>query len=119
MGRVSLFNTKPKFNKSKSFHITDDGTFDQICGYAEAPNPEEPGSLLVHFPFSPAGDYWVLDTDYDNYASIYACQSILGLFKIEFAWILVRDPSNVSEETKTKALEAFTRNNLETGTFEE
>merc|ERR1711997_650010 len=98
----------------------DGETFTQICGYAEQTDPNEPGSLLVHFGgFYPAGDYWVPDTDYDNYASVYACQSILGLFKFEYAWILVRDPNNVSDETRNKALEAFTRNNIDTSAFEE
>merc|ERR1712038_101245 len=96
----------------------DGETFTQICGYAETPNPEEPGALLVHFPFAPSGDYWLLDTDYENYASVYACQDILGLIKFEFAWILVRDPSNVSAEMMNKALDAYKKNNIETETFE-
>merc|ERR1711997_1372050 len=91
-GTVSVRNVSVK---------PDGKTFDQIGG------------------FYPAGDYWVLDTDYDNYASVYACQSILGLFKFEYAWILVRDPNNVSDETRNKALEAFTRNNIDTSAFEE
>ena len=37
------------------------------------------------------GDYWVLDTDYDNYTLIYSCESILGVAHIEFAWILARN----------------------------
>ena len=99
--------------------IKPDGeTYTEICGYADVPDPSKPGELLVHFPFSPAGDYWVLDTDYDNFVSIYSCQDILSIVKIEFAWILVRDPNNVSEETMNRALEAFTKNGLSTVAFE-
>jgi hypothetical protein len=52
--------------------ISPAGSFDEICGYAEVPNPAYPGELLVHFPFSPAGDYWLLDSDYEKFASVYA-----------------------------------------------
>ena len=35
------------------------------------------GKLLVKFPVSPAltvsSNYWVLDTDYDNYSVVYSC----------------------------------------------
>merc|ERR1712086_1032133 len=59
------------------------GDWAEICGFAEVPNPSYPGELLVHFPFSPPGDYWLLDTDYDNFASVYACTDVLGIVKIE------------------------------------
>merc|ERR1712212_760753 len=77
--------------------ISPAGSFDEICGYAEVPNPAYPGELLVHFPFSPAGDYWLLERDYEN-----------------FAWILVRDPSSVSFDTMNQALDAFKAQNLTT-----
>ena len=96
----------------------DGETFTQICGYADVPDASKPGELQVHFPFSPTGDYWVLDTDYDNFVSIYSCQDTFGLFKIEFAWILVRDPTNVTQEAMNKALDAFTKQNLSTDQFE-
>jgi len=53
--------------------------------------------LQVHFPFTPAGDYWLLDTDYTGYAIVYTCSDVLGLFKSEFAWLLTRE-KNPSEE---------------------
>merc|ERR1712086_825775 len=59
------------------------GKFDEICGYADIPNPETaPAELLVHFHF----------------ASVYACVDVLGIIHIEFAWVLVRDPQNVTYE---------------------
>merc|ERR1712142_647697 len=30
--------------------VTPAGAFDEICGYADVPNPSYPGELLVHFP---------------------------------------------------------------------
>merc|ERR1711963_47235 len=94
------------------------GDFDEICGYAEVPNPTYPAELLVHFPFSPPGDYWLLDTDYENFASVYACTDILGITKIEFAWILVGDPNNVSYAAINSALNAYKSQNLTTEFFE-
>lgn len=39
----------------------------------------------------PWGDYQVLDTDYDSFASIYSCSSLFaGIYRLEFAWILTR-----------------------------
>ena len=45
-----------------------------------------------------AGDYWVIDTDYDTFASVYSCSDALGLVKFEIAYILTRE-KNPSEET--------------------
>ena len=109
-GTVGVRNTATK---------PDGETFQEICGYADVPDPSKPGELQVHFPFSPAGDYWVIDTDYESFTSIYACQDVLGLFKIEFAWILVRDLTNVPEESMKRAMEAFTSNGLATDAFED
>ena len=109
-GTVGVRNTATK---------PDGETFQEICGYADVPDPSKPGELQVHFPFSPAGDYWVIDTDYESFTSIYACQDVLGLFRIEFAWILVRDLTNVPEESMKRAMEAFTSNGLATDAFED
>ncbi len=46
--------------------------------------------LKVHFPGTPAGDYWLIGVDYDNYAAVYSCSDFLGLFKFEYAWLLTR-----------------------------
>merc|ERR1711962_1122253 len=67
--------------------------------------------------FFQPGDYWLLDTDYENFASVYACTDVLGLLKIEFAWILVRDPYAVSFDTMNQALSAFKAQNLTTANF--
>ena len=119
-GTISVFNsgTNP------------DGSFDEVCGWAEQADPENaPGDLIVYFYGNP-GDYWILDTDFTSFSSVYSCTTI-GFARYELAFILTRDrfPSN---ETVTclaiveykshkipntfqlgKAFDAFNRNNLE------
>lgn len=46
---------------------------------------------------SPPGPYWVLSTDYEGHSLVYGCTDY-GLFHMEFAWILSRQPS-LPEET--------------------
>merc|ERR1719220_345430 len=64
-----------------------------------------------------AADYWVLDTDYDNFASVYACVDVLGIIHIEFAWVLVRDPQNVTYELMEQALNAYKTQGLSVDNF--
>lgn len=46
--------------------------------------------FLDYFDFI-KGPYWILDTDYDNYAFVYSCKEIFGLYHTEFFWILTRE----------------------------
>lgn len=41
---------------------------------------------------TPPSPYWVLSTDYDNFALVYSCTEIESLHG-EFIWILSRNPS--------------------------
>ncbi|XP_069053835.1 apolipoprotein D-like [Lepisosteus oculatus] len=34
--------------------------------------------------------YWVLSTDCDSYSLVYSCADVLGVFHVDFAWILSR-----------------------------
>jgi len=43
----------------------------------------------------------LIETDYDNYAAVYSCADILGLFKIEYGWLLARSRTP-SEEVVSK-----------------
>ena len=91
--------------------------FTQVCGYAYQPNPDtDPGKLVVQFDAgNPPGDYWILGTDYDNYACVYDCfefNDSVGLF----AWVLTRDP-NPSLETLEQCLDIFIANGVEVADF--
>ena len=61
-------------------------------------DPALPGELCVYFvqgevTFPGCGLYWILDTDYESYASVYSCASfgLTGLY-YEYAWLFTRDP---------------------------
>uniref|UniRef100_A0A8D2JGQ7 Apolipoprotein D n=1 Tax=Varanus komodoensis TaxID=61221 RepID=A0A8D2JGQ7_VARKO len=41
-------------------------------------------------PVMPAAPYWVVSTDYENYALVYSCTTFLWLFHVDYAWILSR-----------------------------
>ena len=84
-GVVTVHNTATKA----------DGSFDEIFGTATVPDPEHPGELLVDFPTSPVdGEYWVLETDYENYTIVYSCVDYVfglihfGRIYILFVWLL-------------------------------
>ncbi|XP_002740545.1 apolipoprotein D-like [Saccoglossus kowalevskii] len=66
-----------------------------IEGYAWVPDPNVPAKLKVRFRWwMPAGDYWIMRTDYDTYSVLYSCDDfIFGFFKMEYAWILSRNRS--------------------------
>ena len=84
-GTVSVHNVVTKEGKSPN----------EICGYATIPDIDnEPGRLAVYFPDVPvAGDYRILDTDYENWAAVYSCSNfdIFGLFR--YTYLLTRSQS--------------------------
>lgn len=53
---------------------------------------------IRYFQFANLGDYWVLDTDYENYSVIWNC-SDYSLFHFEYVQILARDPSYTPDES--------------------
>ncbi|KAM5292485.1 apolipoprotein D [Ctenodactylus gundi] len=92
--------------------LSSDGTVNQIEGEATQSNASEPAKLGVKFfQFMPSAPYWVLATDYDNYALVYSCTNIIWLFHVDHVWILGRNPS-LPAETVTQLKEILTSNNI-------
>ena len=128
--------------------INPDGSFGDTCGWAQPVTPETPtGELKVYFSTIPEGSaYWVLETDYERYASGYACTNHtldnLGedtkYVRMNSAWILTRERNPTQELVSTlmillenlrwivllflqidQALEVFDRNGLSFDDWEE
>jgi len=105
----------PKDDGSVKVHNTGwypSGKISDIVGTAEVVGP---GQLTVQFPGSPKGDYNVLETDYENFASIYSCTSI-ALVRVQYAWVLTRE-RQISDEVLNRAHKAFTDNGIDVNNF--
>ena len=100
----------------RNVDYTPTGKYQQICGFADIPDPKVPGSLEVHFPLAPKGQYLILDTDYQHYSVVYSCASVFGI-KVEFAWILVRDVKMGATYSR-KAEGVLTKNKIDASKLE-
>jgi len=78
-GRIKVINT--------GYYYKPDGKKSSFQGVAYAPNPEEPGKLLVSFFAFIESDYWVILLDEENYS--YAAVSNPDK---DYLWILSRTP---------------------------
>ncbi|GFO12628.1 apolipoprotein d [Plakobranchus ocellatus] len=73
-------------------------------GVATVPDPSKPAELSVSFggysATSDKANYFIQETDYDNYSVVFSCFQLPG-FNIQFAWILTRQrgiaPSNLQD----------------------
>nr|XP_033494020.1 gamma-glutamyl hydrolase-like [Epinephelus lanceolatus] len=71
--------------------LLSNGKMNSIKGIAKVKNSSQPAILGVNFfKGLPDDPYWVLSTDYETYSLVYSCSEYLGLFHIDFAWILSR-----------------------------
>ena len=66
---------------------------------------------------APPGLYWVLDTDYDNYASVYSCVDVGDQLKFEYGWVLTRD-AFASDEIVQRSFDAFINIGVNISSFE-
>ncbi|XP_065340999.1 apolipoprotein D-like [Cloeon dipterum] len=90
------------------------GTSDVIYGYAKVADVDSgEGKLLVSFPTVERYDspYWVLSTDYTNYAVVWACTPA-GRSNIQFSWVLTRQRIP-DEATIAKAEGVINANSLQ------
>merc|ERR1719468_615664 len=99
-----------------SFFQEDQNKCQEICGYAENKDASHPAELKLNFPGTPEGDYWVIDTDYENWSAVYSCGDIFGLVKFEYAFLLTRTPQP-SEEAVSAALKAYTDQGISLDAF--
>lgn len=84
----------------------------RLVGRADDPK------LTVTFPSLPLqldAPYWVLETDYDNYAVVWSCSNF-GIFSIRNVWILTRVPQ-APVEILTRAYAVLDRNNISRAYF--
>ncbi|XP_076014130.1 uncharacterized protein LOC143006749 isoform X1 [Genypterus blacodes] len=71
--------------------LLSNGKINSIEGVAKVKDPSQPAILEVgFFKGVPDAPYWIISTDYQSYALVYSCSDYLGLFHIDFAWILSR-----------------------------
>lgn len=77
--------------KVRNAELLSNGKINSIEGVAKVKDPSQPAILDVGF-FKGVADapYWVLSTDYESYSLVYSCSDYLGLFHIDFAWVLAR-----------------------------
>ncbi|KAG3271571.1 apolipoprotein D [Ictidomys tridecemlineatus] len=101
-GKIKVLNQELRY----------DGTVNQIEGEAIVYNLTEPAKLGVKFSqLMPSAPYWVLATDYENYALVYSCTTIIWLFHLDHVWILGRNPY-LPQETVTYLKSILTSNNI-------
>ncbi|NP_001288282.1 apolipoprotein D precursor [Mus musculus] len=93
--------------------LSPDGTMNQVKGEAKQSNVSEPAKLEVQFfPLMPPAPYWILATDYENYALVYSCTTFFWLFHVDFVWILGRNPY-LPPETITYLKDILTSNGID------
>nr|XP_024645188.1 apolipoprotein D [Macaca nemestrina] len=98
-----------------------------VCGASQAPwqrtdtapHPHHlPKALVTNSLFRvdeeimPSAPYWVLATDYENYALVYSCVSVINLFRVDYAWILARN-RHLPSETVDFLKNILTSNNID------
>jgi len=85
----------------------------QIVGKAYYGQDGQDASLAVSFSkfmeMFGGANYSVVSTDYDTYSVVYSGTNVLGFIRVEYCWLLVRDPKITREqvEPQLKLLESI------------
>uniref|UniRef100_A0A8D8VW92 Apolipoprotein D n=2 Tax=Cacopsylla melanoneura TaxID=428564 RepID=A0A8D8VW92_9HEMI len=90
--------------------INNDSTVNGTLKFAGTNLTEGKMTLFMNSAADKGAPYWILGTDYNTYASIWACQEVLRV-NTQYGWILTREQVP-SEATLEKAKEEFKKNNL-------
>ncbi|KAK7163325.1 hypothetical protein R3I93_007389 [Phoxinus phoxinus] len=92
------------------------GTISFSDGTAKIVDASEPAKLEVSFfEDAPPGPYWVLATDYDEYALVYSCSV---RFQADFSWIMSRTRT-LPKETISALLDILKFQGISTDSFTE
>jgi len=57
---------------------------------------------VIFNSYAPAGDYRVVETDYENYSLVYSCTNFLKISKFQYFWLLTRN-ATLTDEIKNRA----------------
>ncbi|KAL3859359.1 hypothetical protein ACJMK2_009584 [Sinanodonta woodiana] len=107
-GHVRVWNTALNTQDDKPVSAIGDGY---------APDPNDTARLEVRFSeFAPYANYWIIDTDYENYTLVYSCKDFLGVEKFEFAWILSRT-HNLATKDKDRLFEVLEKSGIKSSNF--
>ncbi|KAM6953786.1 apolipoprotein D-like [Aplochiton taeniatus] len=75
----------------RNAELLSNGQLNSIEAVAKVREASQPAILdVTFFTGVPDSPYWVLSTDYQTYAVVYSCSDYLGVFHVDFAWILAR-----------------------------
>ncbi|CAL4173519.1 unnamed protein product [Meganyctiphanes norvegica] len=102
-GYVEVHNVARKTN----------GERDEIIGQAHSTRP---GVLLVEFFGHIPAEYHILETDYENFASVYNCVNLPFNQKVEYAWLLSRRPI-LEQEYVDQGLQVLADNDIDVSLF--
>ena len=64
----------------------------------------------------PLGQYKVLDTNYDSWAAVWACESVSSV-SFEYAWILSREMT-ISQSDLNRAIGTFSQYGIDVSQFQ-
>ncbi|KAL9658641.1 hypothetical protein ABK040_006177 [Willaertia magna] len=93
------------------------GNLTIVTGVGYCPDDKEPAKLLVSVGGNPFyAPYWIIDTDYNNYAMVFSCFSVLGVYHYEIAWILGRQ-RQLSQQTLSDIMVAFKKQGIDSSKF--
>ncbi|GAV03013.1 ApoD6 [Ramazzottius varieornatus] len=88
---------------------------------AYAPNPSIPAKLSVLFgksAYSPASDYWIVDSDYTNFTIVWSCRNVAsGLLHNAHAWVISRNITGFSPEVEAKIDASLSKSNIDSTLF--
>ncbi|XP_060073003.1 apolipoprotein D-like [Ylistrum balloti] len=77
-----------------------------------------PGYFIASFSgWIPSGDYYIIDTDYDDYSIVYSCSDMFGITQIELAWIMSRERKSLTGRERSGLYRKLRRLGIDTSQF--